>query len=367
MMQLGDVCKIFQHFEISEPPISCVPHGEGNINHTFEVVTSDGARYLLQNVNTYVFKKPYELMENIHNITVFLAKKIAEAGGDPTRETLTLIQSDNGKYSYHDHESGTFWRVYHFIEGATAYQSAERPGLLYEAAKEFGHFQRKLEDYPADTLYETIPNFHNTAVRYETFEKAVAEDGAGRAATVAEEIETLRRYAPYASMIVDGIRDGRIPVRVTHNDTKLNNIMMDDATGKSLCVIDLDTVMPGSLLYDFGDAVRFAANNTAEDDRDLSRIWLRLDLYEEYVSGFLCGVGDAITQEELALLPESVLILTYELALRFMSDYLDGDKYFKICSEDHNLVRTRAQIRLMEDIVAKLDDMKAIVKKYAEA
>ncbi|MBQ2998820.1 MAG: aminoglycoside phosphotransferase family protein, partial [Clostridia bacterium] len=347
-------------------PVACHPCGNGNINSTFWVKTEDGQEYLVQRVNTYVFKKPYELMENIQKVTHFLADKISEKGGDFERGTLNFIQSDNGRFCYHDHETDAFWRIYHYVSGAVAYDSADKSGVLREAARAFGKFQRHLEDYPAETLHETIPNFHHTLKRYEAFEASVAADAAGRAASVAKEIEALRRYAPYASMIVDGLSDGTIPTRVTHNDTKLNNVLFDEQSGKCLCVIDLDTVMPGSLLCDFGDAIRFAANNTAEDDPDLSKVFLRLDLFEEYVSGFFAGLKGAITEQEIALLPESAMIMTYELALRFMTDYLDGDKYFKLKYPEHNLVRTRAQIHLCEDIEIKIPEMRKIIEKYAK-
>lgn len=365
-MHLLEVCEVLKHFEIPSFPVEAKPCGNGNINSTFWVRCEDGNEYLVQKVNTYVFKKPYELMENIHNVTHFLADKIAERGGDFERGTLNFIQSDNGRFCYHDHATDDFWRIYHFVSGAKAYDSADKPGVLYEAARAFGKFQRLLETYPAETLHETILNFHHTAMRYETFEASVAADAAGRVASVEQEIEVLRRYAPYAPIIVDGLADGTLPIRVTHNDTKLNNVLFDEKTGKCLCVIDLDTVMPGSVLCDFGDAIRFAANNTAEDDPDLSKVFLRLDLFEEYVSGFFAGLKGAITEQEIALLPESVLVLTYELALRFMTDYLDGDKYFKLKYPEHNLVRARAQIRLCEDIESKLPEMRKIIEKYAK-
>ena len=365
-MDLQGIKEIVSHFQIPSAPISYQTKQSGNINRTYAVTTADGCQYILQRVNTYVFKDPHALMENIVGVTSFLAEKIKKEGGDPLRETLTPLPAKDGTYFYEDPAEGGFWRIYYLITDAIAYDSAIRSGILREAAKTFGLFQRKLEDYPAETLHETIPDFHDTAIRYAAFETAVAEDAAGRAAEVSAEIEKLRALKPYASLIVKGIKEGRIPVRVTHNDTKLNNILMDTETGKGLCVIDLDTVMPGSLLYDFGDSIRFAANNTAEDDPDLSRVFLRVDLYEEYVSGFLSGVGDAITEEEIALLPESVLILTYELALRFMTDYLMGDKYFKILSPDHNLVRTRAQLRLTEDIKQKLPLLHGMTEKYVK-
>ena len=303
-------------------------------------------------------------MENISRVTAFLAKKIEKAGGDPMRETLNMLITPEGHPYYVDRENDGFWRMYAFVDNATAYNSAEKEGLLYEVAKTFGIFQRQLSDYPAETLFDTIPYFHDTQKRYEAFEQAVSENLAGRAEEFGEEIAVLREFKERASIIVNGIAAGDIPTRVTHNDTKLNNILVDDATGKGLCVIDLDTVMPGSLLYDFGDSIRFAANNTAEDDPNYDNIWLRLDLYEEYVSGFLAGVGESITEREKELLPMSVFILTYELALRFGTDYLNGDTYFKINYPEHNLVRTRAQIRLMLDIDKKLNEMSLITKKY---
>ena len=264
----------------------------------------------------------------------------------------------------YESEQDGFWRIHHYIDDARGYDSAEKPGLLHEAAYAFGLFQRRLGDYPAETLHETIKDFHNTDARYAAFEEALRKDAAGRADALKPELDILVRRKEYASAITSRLANGTLPTRVTHNDTKLNNVLIDDATGKGLCVIDLDTVMPGSLLYDFGDAIRFACNHSAEDDPDVSNIWLDLSLYEEYVSGFLRGVGDAITPEEKALLPLSAFVLTYELALRFMTDYLNGDVYFKVAYEEHNLVRTRAQIKLMEDMLVKLDDMKAITEKY---
>ncbi len=366
-MQLCDIERILSHFEIGSSPVSFDSLQSGNINRTYAIATADGTRYLLQRVNTYVFKNPYGLMDNIAKITSFLADKIHKAGGDPLRQTLNLVQAKDGSNFYEDGETGDFWRVYYLVENAIAYDSPDRPGILYEAAKAFGIFQRQLEDYPTDTLFETIPNFHNTAARYEAFEAALARNEANRARTAEAEIEALRALKPYASLITDGIACGSIPVRVTHNDTKLNNILMDADTGKGLCVIDLDTVMPGSLLYDFGDSLRFAGNNTAEDDPNLKNIYLRTERYEEYVKGFLCGVGDAITEAEIALLPESVLILTYELALRFMTDYLDGDKYFKVLSPDHNLIRTKAQLHLARDIEKKLPELHRITEEALRA
>ena len=363
-MDYSEIMRIATHFDLSSEPTSATSFGEGLITSTFEINTADGTRYIMQKINTYVFKNPQGVMDNIQKVTDFLVDKIRMENRDPERETLQLIPTKSGKQFHYHPSDDTYWRVYNFIEGATAYQTVERAGLLFEAAKAFGAFQRQLSDFPAQTLCEVIPNFHNTAARYVAFEEALQKNLAGRADTVAEEIEFLKANESYAHLIVDRLNDGRLPTRVTHNDTKLNNVLIDDTTGKGICVIDLDTVMPGSLLYDFGDSVRFAANNGAEDDRDLSRVWIKSELYEEYVAGFLQGLDGCITDEEIQLLPESVVVLTYELALRFMTDYLDGDLYFKTMSEDHNLIRTRAQIQLTKDILSKLELLHQITEKY---
>ena len=359
-LSLLSVC---EKFLLPSKATAVSPLGNGLINHTYLAECADGSRFVLQKINTVVFSRPKEMMENIIGVCAFLANKIQQAGGDPTREAMRFVPTPEGTY-YYQTPDGEFYRMSYFIDRAVAYDSPERPGILYEAAYAFGRFQRLLSDYPADTLYETIPNFHNTPVRYQNFEDACAKDVAGRAASVTAELDALRRYAPYVSSITEPLEKHRIPLRVTHNDTKLNNVLIDPETNRAICVLDLDTVMPGSLLYDFGDSLRFAGNHGAEDDRDLSRVWLDLSRYEEYVSGFLKGVGDGITKEEKELLPISVFMLTYENALRFMTDYLNGDVYFKILTPDHNLARTRAHLRLMEDILSKLDDMRAIGEKY---
>ena len=364
-MEFSKINFIYSQFDLDSALVSAEPYGYGLINHTYLLIDEKGMKYVLQEVNTNVFKKPVELMENMVGVTEFLKKKITLAGGDASRETLTAVYTKDGKTYCYDEEGG-FWRMTYFIEGAVSHQSADKKGLLYSAARTFGNFQCLLSDYPADTLYETIPDFHNTAKRYEAFEAALAEDVAHRACALGEEIAVLRKYKDRASIIVDKLASGEIPTRVTHNDTKLNNVLLDEKTGEGVCVIDLDTVMPGSLLYDFGDSVRFAGNNSTEDNKDLSLVWLRTELYEEYVSGFLAGVGDSITPEEIKLLPMSVFILTYELALRFMTDYLNGDVYFNPKYEGHNLVRARAQIKLMLDIDEKMELLEKITEKYTK-
>ncbi len=355
--------EICSHFDIDGGAVDFTTLKDGHINNTYAVSWkhADGTEdeFVLQQINTVVFKNVTALTNNILGVCEHIKKKIEAAGEDTKREVLTLIPCRDGGHIYDG-----CWRMYNFVKNATAHQSADAPGLLYNAAKAFGTFQRQLADYPAETLSETIPNFHNTVSRYADFMQAVSDDKAGRVKNCLGEIERIKAYEKYAHVIVDGIADGSIPLRVTHNDTKLNNIMMDNKTNEGVCVIDLDTVMPGSLLYDFGDSIRFAANNGAEDDPDLSNVYLRLDLFEEYTKGFLCGVGDGITAGEKALLPMSAFILTYELVLRFLGDYLNGDVYFKTSYPEHNLVRARAQLKLADDIMAHMDDMKKIVSKF---
>ena len=359
-MQTNEIIAVCSQFNIDRPAVSSTPFGSGHINSTFLIALDNGEHYVLQKINTYVFKNPEKLMDNVFEVTNFIAKALENAGEDVSRGTLSFIKAKNGKKFYAD-QNGNAWRMYKHVDNSTAYDSVDRKGLLYEAAYAFGKFQNQLGDYPAETLYETIPDFHNTPVRYKAFEDAVKQDAVGRAQSVSEEIKILRQYADRASIITEKLDNKIIPVRVTHNDTKLNNVLIDNTSGKGICVIDLDTVMPGSLLYDFGDSVRYAANNGAEDEHDLSKVWLNLDLFKELSEGFLLGVGDAITYEEKELLPISVFILSYELALRFMTDYLNGDVYFKTKYPEHNIARTRVQITLMKDIDEKLDQMKSII------
>lgn len=356
---------VFSMFDTDDTAADFQPITAGHINHTYAVfvVSEQHPKYVLQKINTDVFQKPDELIANIKGVCSHIRRKIIERGGDPMRETLTLLPTKNGQDYYHDPEKGC-WRLYYFISNSEAHQSADRPGLLYEAAKAFGNFQYLLSDYPADTLYETIPNFHNTVSRYKDFMRAVSEDRVGRTSECLTEIREIQKYEPYSHIIVDALASHAIPLRVTHNDTKLNNIMIDNITGKGLCVIDLDTVMPGSLLYDFGDSIRFAACNSAEDEPDLSKVYLRLDLFEEYTKGFLEGVGSHITEKEIQLLPVSAFILTYELVLRFLGDYLNGDIYFQVHRDKHNLERARAQLKLATDMEKKLPYMENIIKKY---
>lgn len=343
------------------------PYGFGHINDTFAAYfqKADGSlhRYILQRINHNVFKKPEELMKNIEGITRYLRKAVIEAGGDPERETLNLIPTIDGKSYYRDVD-GNYWRGYIFIEGAQTYQIVEKPEHFYKAGKAFGRFQKLLESYPASTLSETIPNFHNTKKRFEALEEAVKKDVMGRAKDVKAEIEFAFKRADETAVLVDLLEKGGLPLRVTHNDTKFNNVMIDDITGDGICVIDLDTVMPGLSLYDFGDSIRFGTNPAAEDEKDLEKVWMDLPLFEEFTRGFLEAAGDSLTEAELDYLPFSAKIMTYECGIRFLTDHLNGDTYFKIHREGHNLDRTRTQFKLVADMERKYDLMKQVVQKY---
>ncbi|MBQ8510600.1 MAG: aminoglycoside phosphotransferase family protein [Clostridia bacterium] len=357
---------ILKQFDIAGEPAACKQLTCGNINRTFRIDLrqADGSitRCILQNVNVNVFKKPYELMQNICGVCAHLKEKVAAAGGDPLRETMTFADTADHTHLYLD-EEGFYWRVYTFIE-ANSYQSADKPGLFYKAAKAFGKFQRQLADYPAETLYETIPGFHNTVSRFAAFQQAIADCKLPeRLKEASAEIDAILSRESLAHVAVDAIADGSMPLRVTHNDTKLNNILMDPETDEGLCVIDLDTVMPGSVLYDFGDAIRFGASTAAEDEPDVSKIALDLDKFAEFAEGFLAGTDGALTEKELSLLPEGAMLLTYEQAMRFLTDYLNGDTYFKINYPEHNIVRTRAQLALLFDMEAKRDGMHEIINK----
>lgn len=338
----------------------------GLINKTLIVRSKEGDKvyhYVLQTVNTAVFTHPKELIRNISSVTDFLREKIKQSGGDASRETLCLIPTHDGELYYIDPD-GKFWRMYNYIEGARTYDLVENDEMFYRCGKGFGHFQRLLADYPADTLYPTIPRFHDTPNRLCDFKRAIEENRAGRAAQVAREIAGYLAHADFCDCVTKYIENGEVPVRVTHNDTKLNNIMIDCHSGEAICVIDLDTVMPGSALYDFGDAIRYGANNAVEDEKDLSKVYLRKDLFRAFTKGFLEEASSSLTERELALIPESAVLMTLECGMRFLGDYLNGDVYFGIRYPEHNLDRARTQLKLVNDMLANLDEMHAIVDSY---
>ena len=343
------------------------PYGNGHINDTFlltfDVAEMGSIKVILQRMNKDIFKNPEELMENIQGVTEHLRKKIIERGGDPERETLNIIPTVDGKPYYVD-SYGEYWRSYRFITGATSYDQVECVDDFYQSAVSFGNFQCLLADYPAETLHETIVGFHDTKARFEVFKKAVADDVCGRAQYVQKEIDFVLAREDVANVLGELQEKGELPLRVTHNDTKLNNIMIDDKTGKGICVIDLDTVMPGLSVNDFGDSIRFGANTGSEDEKDLSKVTCSLELYEAYVKGYIEGCNGKLTEKEIEMLPTGAKVMTFECGMRFLTDYLQGDTYFKIHRENHNLDRCRTQFKLVEDMEAKWDEMQAIVAKY---
>ncbi len=352
------LAEIVKNFSID---INVEPYGNGHINDTY--IADSEPRYILQRINHAIFKNPDQVMSNIVGVTEFLREKIIAAGGDPERETLRVIKTVNGD-NYYKTSDGNYFRMYNYVENAVSYEMVESPEQFCQAARAFGRFQNMLADYPAEKLYDTIPFFHDTVKRFGDFEKAVADDLAGRRASVQKEIDFVLARKADAAVVLDAIAAGKVPVRVTHNDTKLNNVMLDATTGEGVCVIDLDTVMPGSLLYDYGDALRFGASSGAEDEVDLDKIYFDLELFEAFTKGFLGEVRDKLTPTEIELLPFSAKLLTYECGMRFLGDYLSGDTYFKIHREHHNLDRARTQFKLVADIETKLEDMKKIVAKY---
>ena len=340
------------------------PITDGHINDTYvvEYLLDDGAvaKYLLQRINTNVFKKPVELMENVMGVTAHLRNKIIAVGGDPMRETLTVYPAKDGK-NYVMSDDGGCWRLYNFVDDTYSINELTNPEDFRNAALTFGNFQKLLADYPIETLHDTIPNFHNTPSRFNDFKTAVENNFSGRKEECLPEIEFVLAREKDCSVITDLLDSGVMPLKVTHNDTKLNNVLFDKKTNKGICVVDLDTVMPGSSLYDFGDSIRFGANTAAEDEKDLSKVSLSLEYFKAYVDGYLETAGDSLTKEEVDLLPFASKLLTFECGMRFLADFLNGDVYFKTEYPEHNLVRARTQFKLVADIEAKMDEMTAIV------
>lgn len=358
--------KIISSFNFEGELQGFEPWGCGHINQTYSVYFKDREgkerRYILQCVNHDVFKDIEGLMENVKNVTCYLREKIKECGGDPDRETLNLIQTRDGQ-NFINTEDG-YYRAYLFVENACSYEYAETPEIFCSSGEAFGKFQQLLSEYPADTLHETIPDFHHTAKRYDTFLDAVSRDAMGRAAEARPEIDFIKARREDTRVLVDLIEQGRLPLRVSHNDTKLNNVMFDARTNEGICVVDLDTVMPGLALYDFGDGIRFGANKAAEDEPDLSKVGIDLVLFEAYTKGYLSQCGKSLTKEELRHLAFSAKLMTLECGMRFLTDYLNGDVYFKTDYPRHNLVRARNQLRLVEDMERHMEDMDKIVEKY---
>ena len=352
-----DIQTTIAAFQTSGSPTAHKPFGHGHINSTFKVTTSTGCEYVLQKINKYVFKNPIWVMDNIAQVTNYLR----EHTGDPTC-TLHYIPTRSGKYYYQDNE-GEFWRMYDFV-GGFSLDLPETEADFYESAVAFGRFQEMLSSFPADTLHEIIPNFHNTIDRYRKFHNSISADSVGRCASVREEMKFYLDREQLGGTLQTMLDNGELPLRVTHNDTKLNNVLFDKNTRKGRCVIDLDTVMPGLSVYDFGDSIRFGAATAAEDEQDLSKMKMDLHLFQVYTQGFL-DAAPSLTAQEVKMLPMGALIMTLECGLRFLTDYIDGDLYFRVAYPEHNLVRSRTQMALVADMQAKWEEMNRIVTEEA--
>ena len=345
--------EILSSFALKGSVISCTPFGMGHINKTFLLETNEGVRYILQQINNNVFKNVPALMENVSAVCSFLAEKVS----DP-RECLHLVKTVDGA-DYLADEKGRFFRVYDYIEDSLCLEKAESPADFYESAVAFGRFQKLLGSFPAETLHETIPDFHHTPKRFLNFRRAVEADSFHRAEGVKREIDFYLSLEKEASILQDKRESGQLPLRVTHNDTKLNNVMFDSATRKALCIVDIDTVMPGLTAYDFGDSIRFGASTGAEDERDLDRVELDLELYRTYTDGFITTC-DVLTDEEIKSLPFGAKLMTLENGIRFLTDYLEGDHYFSIAYPEHNLARSRTQLKLLQETERKWDQIERI-------
>jgi hypothetical protein len=363
-----DFQSIINVFDFHGKFIDIYPYGIGHINDTYAVryIKNDNGsphRYILQRVNHFVFLDPPGVMHNIEGVTSHLQGKIQENGGNPQRETLNIIPTVSGD-TYHQCSQGNYWRAYTFIEDAHSYETVESLDHAYTSARAIGNFQRLLGDYPIDDLNETIVDFHNTPKRYQTFTQVVQNDHQNRAYSVSGEIEFVNKRQPEMGKFITLQEQGKLSNRVTHNDTKFNNVLIDDRTGEGICLVDLDTVMPGLSLYDFGDAVRIATSSAPEDEQDFSKVFLDLDIFEKITHGYLDATRDILTEEEIANLTMSTKLMTIECGMRFLTDFLDWDTYFKIHRQNHNLDRCRTQFKLVEDIELKFDQMESIVERY---
>lgn len=362
---MESIQQVIDRFDFQGKTADCRAFGNGHINTTYIITTDlpEGGqqRYVLQKVNHNVFRDIDRLMQNVFAVTSFLQEKIRAAGGDPDRETLHFIKTKDGA-QYYTAPDGDYFRAYVFVKDSISYDAVESAVLFQKSGEAFGRFQHLLADFPAETLYETIPNFHNTLWRYENeFLPAVEADKDGRAAAVQAEIQFVKDRKADTHRLSDLAAAGQLPLRVTHNDTKLNNVLFDATAGEAICVIDLDTVMPGLAHYDFGDSIRFGANTAAEDEADLSKVSLDLEYFGAYAKGFLSQAGESLTQTEIDQLAFSAKLMTFECGMRFLTDYLNGDTYFKTAYPEHNLVRARNQFALVADMERKMDQMEALI------
>ena len=343
-----------------------MPYGSGLINRTYVAVYSVNGkrkRFIVQRINTNLFKNVDGLMNNIKLVTEFNRNEIIKRGGDPDRESLTLVYTKNGA-AYYRTEEGDCYRVYVFIEDAKGYDVVEKPEHFYQSAVAFGKFAQLLDRFDSTQLFEVLPDFHNTVKRFDNLKKSLAADKFNRAADVKAEIDFALKHENIVGNIVNLLESGKMPSRVTHNDTKLNNVLIDTRTDKAVCVIDLDTMMPGSICYDFGDSIRFGCNPCLEDTPETEKVIFSTPLFEEYARGYLSVFGDAITEIEKKNLTMGAILMTYECGIRFLTDYLDGDVYFRLSRERQNIDRTRTQFKLVADMESQYDKLNSIIDKY---
>ena len=355
-----NIRQIAAHFQIYGEFRGAEPYGSGHINDTYCAVFDQAGtvtRYIFQRINHNIFRQPVALMENIERVTAHLAAKLF-GQSDSSRRVLTLIPARNHLRYYQD-EHGNFWRAYLFIEKARSFDAVESPRQAFEAAKAYGQFQKLLSDLPSPRLHVTIPDFHHTPKRFATLVQTIEKDPENRAASAKTEID----FALQRASIVDVLLNANLPERVTHNDTKFNNVMLDEQSGEGICVVDLDTLMPGLALYDFGDMVRTTTSPVKEDERDLTRVKMQLSMFESLVRGYLTAAGDFLTSDEKRLLVFSGKLITFEIGIRFLTDYLGGDTYFKVHRNGHNLDRCRTQFKLVESIEQQETEMNRLVEE----
>ena len=363
-----DLKKVFDNFQIEGQFLQAAPYGSGHINDTFSVecrLDAQDERYILQRINHNIFRNPPQLMENIARVTRHIHGKLQQQGSkDISRRVLTIIPAEDGKDYYRDN-AGNYWRVYVFVEGAKTYDVMENLDQAYEAAKAFGVFQKMLVDFPAPPLFETIPDFHNGPKRFEAFQQALQADVCNRAKEAEDEIEFLQTNGWIFDVFPKLIEQGQLPIRITHNDTKINNVMIDDQTNEGVCVIDLDTVMPGLALYDFGDIMRTTLSSAAEDEQDLSKVSMEMLRFEAILKGYLSAAGTFLSKTEKEHLIFSGKMITLVIGTRFLTDFLAGDVYFKVHRDGHNLDRCRTQFKLVQSIAEQQNNMQKLIEKYS--
>jgi len=357
-----DIRRLIGMFDVYGDFLVGAPFGNGNVNDTFQLTYDQGGirlHYALQRINSNVFKNPVHVMENVARVTDHILEKIRTAKAETRKRTLRLLHAHDGKpYAFDD--NGNCWRAYVFVEHARAYEVLESPEQAFRVAQGFGEFQQQLSDFKG-RLHETIPDFHNTPKRVNALEAAIKADSCNRVKSVAREIDFVLSRKDECGKLLQLHAEGSIPERITHNDTKANNILIDDLSGEAVCVIDLDTVMPGLSLYDFGDMVRSGTNPAEEDEVNLDRVGMRFDMYEGFFDGFLNTAGAILTEAEKEMLPFSAKLITLEIGMRFLTDYLMGDVYFKTKRPNQNLDRCRTQFKLVESIEAQMNKMMALM------